>query len=81
MKEKEKRESEPKRLNYKEQIRGGRLRRFYQTFLFVLAILAVSVVFYVQWRNKIYSESVLASSTEIRVVSGVRLMNLSGYIH
>ncbi|MCL2254102.1 MAG: DUF5711 family protein [Lachnospiraceae bacterium] len=80
MKEKEKRESEPKRLNYKEQIRGGRLRRFYQTFLFVLAILAVSVVFYVQWRNKIYSESVLASSTEIRVVSGVRLMNLSGYI-
>lgn len=88
MKAKEKRASkspkekkdDAKRINYKEKIRGYRLARFYRAILFVLMVVAVGVAFYMQWRNKIYTESVLVGTTELRIVSGTTMKNLGGYI-
>ncbi|MCL2051219.1 MAG: DUF5711 family protein [Lachnospiraceae bacterium] len=86
MKEKEKRtflakyDSDSKRINYKEKIRGYRLARFYRAILFLLVTVVVGVTFYVQWRNKIYTESVLLSSAEIPIVSGNTIRNLDGFI-
>ncbi|MCL2717392.1 MAG: DUF5711 family protein [Lachnospiraceae bacterium] len=86
MKEKEKRTflnkygSDSKRINYKEKIRGYKLARFYRAILFILIVAGVSVAFYLQWRNKIYTESLVLSSTEIQIVSGNTIKNLGGFI-
>ena len=76
----EKQNSDSKRINYKEKIRAFRLARFYRAILFVLIVFGVGAAFYLQWRNKIYSENILIASTDIRIVSGTTIKNLGGYI-
>ena len=73
-------DGDTKRINYKEKIRGYRLARFYRAILFMLIVFAVGAAFYMQWRNKIYSENVLITTTGIRFVSGTTMKNLGGYI-
>jgi hypothetical protein len=80
MKAREKRDTEPKRLNYKEKIRGYRLTRFYRAVLFILVIAGVSVAFYMQWRDRVFAESILTSTAEYRNISGTTIRNLAGYI-
>ncbi|MDR0220228.1 MAG: DUF5711 family protein, partial [Lachnospiraceae bacterium] len=72
---------EPKpRINYKEQIRSRKLTRFYRIVLLLLLLGGVSLIFYIQWRDRIYSESILTASAEIHIVSGTSIRNLGGYI-
>jgi hypothetical protein len=80
MKAREKRDSEPKRINYKEKIRGYRLARFYRVVLFILVIVGVSVAFYLQWRDRVFAESIMTSSSDNRIVSGTTIRNLAGFI-
>lgn len=80
MKAREMRDGEPKRVNYKEQIRGYRLTRFYRVVLSLLVVCGVSIALYMQWVNKIYTESILTASSSIRISSGVTMKNLGGYV-
>jgi hypothetical protein len=72
---------EPKpRINYKEQLRSRKLTRFYRLVLLLLLLAGSALVFYLQWRDRVYSESILTASAEIHIVSGTSIRNLDGYI-
>lgn len=80
MKAKEKRRQEPLKMSYREKIRGHKLTVFYRVILFVCLIGALIFVFYIQWRDKVYTESVVTASAAITTVQGTRLKNLAGSI-
>jgi hypothetical protein len=69
-----------RRINYKERIRSYRLSRLYRAILFLLVIVGLSAILYLQWRDRVYSESVLISSAELRLFSGTTIKNLAGYV-
>ena len=84
MKAKEKRGEkvggDTQRINYKEQIRVFRVARFYRAILFILVLVGAGTMFYLQWRNKIYTEHVVIGSSEYRIIGGNTIINLDGYI-
>ncbi|MDR2546137.1 MAG: DUF5711 family protein [Lachnospiraceae bacterium] len=75
-----KQKQEQKRLSVNEIIRGRGIRRFYTRLLFISVVVVTVLVFYLQWQNRVFSESILVSSSATRFVSGITLMNLDGFI-
>ncbi len=80
MKAKEKRQSETKDINYKEKIRGHKLTVFYRAALIIVLAGALIFAFFVQWRDKIYTDSIVTASAEVKVASGTKVKNLGGNI-
>lgn len=80
LKEKEKRLGGIQGINYKDKIWSHRLAVFYRTAL-VLILIAAGVVFLVfQWKNKIFTDSVIVNSSPVTVVQGARVEKLGGNI-
>ncbi len=80
LKEKEKRLGSIPGINYKDKIWSHRLAVFYRTAL-VLILIAAGVVFLMfQWKNKIFTDSVIVNSTPVTVVQGARVEKLGGNI-
>jgi len=73
-------DSDTKRINYKEKIRGYRLVRFYRILILIMITAILGVVLYTQWRNKIYTEVLQISSSNVRFVSGSTILSLGGFI-
>lgn len=80
LKEKEKRQSTTKSIDYKEKIRSHKLTIFYRTILTILLIAAIIAFLIVQWKNKIFTESVIIDSSPVTIVQGAEVKNLDGNI-
>lgn len=80
LKEREKRLGTTQPINYKDKIRSHKLTIFYRVALVIVLIAAVAVFLVVQWKNKVFSESVVVSSTPVTIVSGAVVENLGGNI-
>lgn len=80
LKEKEKREKNINRIDYREKIRSHKLVIFYRGALAVLLVAAAVIFLVVQWRNKVFTESVIASSTPVTIVQGATVKNLGGNV-
>lgn len=68
------------RISYREKIKSHKFTIFYRIFLLLMLAAAVSAALFLQWKNKVYTESVERSSVEIRIPSGVSLMPFGSYL-
>ncbi|MCM1136445.1 MAG: DUF5711 family protein [Clostridium sp.] len=81
LKEKEKRQqADTKRINYKEKIRSHKLVIFYRIALFILLVAAVAAFLVIQWRDKVFVESVITASAPVTIVQGATVKNLDGNV-
>lgn len=80
LKEKEKREKNIKKIDYREKIRSHKLVIFYRGALAILLVAVFIVFLIVQWKNKVFTESVVASSTPVTIVQGATVKNLGGNV-
>ena len=78
LKEKEKRQGAATGIDYKEKIRSHKLTIFYRIILGVLLIAATVVFLVIQWRDKVFTESVVTASTPVTIVQGATVENLGG---
>ena len=80
LKEREKRLGSAQPANYKDKIKSHKLTIFYRAALVIVLIAAVAVFLVVQWKNKVFTESVVVSSTPVTIVQGATVENLGGNI-
>lgn len=80
LKEKEKRQSTTKSIDYKEKIRSHKLTIFYRIVLSILLVAAIVAFLIIQWKNKVFSECVVASSNPVTIVQGASVKNLGGNV-
>ena len=80
LKEREKRQSVTKSIDYKEKIRSHKLTIFYRVILSVLLAAVLMIFLLVQWKNKVFTDSTVAASYPITVVQGATVKNLGGNI-
>ena len=80
LQEREKRLGVSQPVNYKDKIKSHKLTILYRAALVIVLIAAVAVFLVVQWKNKVFSESVVVSSTPVTIVQGAMVENLGGNI-
>lgn len=68
------------RISYREKIKSHKFTVFYRIFLMLVLMAAVGAALYLQWKNKVYTESVELSSVEIRIPSDASLMPFGPYL-
>lgn len=78
LKEREKETS--KSIDYREKIRSHKLTIFYRAVLGAALAVAIIAFLLIQWQNKVFSESVVASTAPITIVQGATVENLGGNI-
>ena len=76
LKEREKRQQTEKTTGYREKIRGHKLAIFYRAALGVILVAAVLFFFIFQWKNKVFTESVITGSTPVTIVQGASVRAL-----
>ena len=62
--------------SYQEKIRNHRLIVFYRTVFLLIAAVVIVVFIYMNWHDKVYSESRVLSSTSLTGMSGVTVVPL-----
>lgn len=80
LKKKEKREKDTARINYREKIKSHKFTIFYRTVLVIILLVAVGAALYIQWENKIYTESLVVASVETSITQDAKLMPFAGYL-
>lgn len=76
LKEREKRKNSTQNIDYRERIRSHKLTIFYRVVLIVVLLAAVAVFLFVQWKDKIFTESVVTLSVPVVIADGTYLENL-----
>lgn len=80
LKEREKRKETSKKVDYKEKIRSHKLAIFYRVVLGVALIAAIIAFLIIQWRDKVFTESLVTGTAPITIVQGADVKNLGGNI-
>lgn len=80
LKKREKRESDKSRISYREKIKSHKFTIFYRMILAIILIAAIGAAAYIQWKNKVYTESLVVASTEISITQDANLMPFDGYL-
>lgn len=81
LKRKEKRNgNQSPRISYREKIKSHKFTVFYRIFLVLLLLVALGAALFLQWKNKVYTETVEMSSVEIRIPSDASLMPFASYL-
>lgn len=80
LKEKEKRQNASQGINYKEKIRSHKLTVFYRAILIVVLVAGIFFFLMIQWRDKVFTESVNIASAPLTIVQGATVENLGGNI-
>lgn len=80
LKEKEKRQDSSRNIDYREKIRSHKLSIFYRAALSIFLAVVLIVFLVVQWKNKVFTDSVVASSAPITIVQGATVENLGGNV-
>lgn len=79
-KNKEKRGEKVKGLSYREKIKSHKFMIFYRAILILILVAAVSAALVIQWKNKIYTESVVVSSIETAIPQNGKIIPFSDCI-
>lgn len=80
LKKRKERTDDKPRVSYREKIKSHRFTFFYRTVLVILLVVAAGAAFYIQWQNKIYTQSTVLSSVEISIPQDTKLIPFSGYL-
>lgn len=80
LKEREKRLAAAPSTNYKDKIKSHRLSILYRTILAVALIVVVIAFLVIQWKNKVFTECVVSSSSPITVVKSANVEKLGNHI-
>lgn len=80
LKEKEKRQNASQGINYKEKIRSHKLTVFYRAILIAVLVAGIFFFLMIQWRDKVFTESVNIASAPVTIVQGATVENLGGNI-
>lgn len=80
LKEKEKRQNASQGINYKEKIRSHKLTVFYRAILIIVLVAGIFFFLMIQWRDKVFTESVNIASAPVTIVQGATVENLGGNI-
>lgn len=68
------------RISYREKIKSHKFTVFYRVFLILVLMAAVAAALFLQWKNKVYTESIELSSVEIRIPSDASLVPFGSYL-
>lgn len=80
LKKKKERQDEGYRVSYREKIKSHKFTILYRTTLVIVLIAAIIMAIYVQWKNKIYTQSTVLSSAEINITQGSNLLPFAGHL-
>lgn len=80
LKEKGKRQASSGNIDYREKIRSHKLSIFYRIALSVFLAVVLIVFLVIQWKNKVFTDSVIVSSAPITIVQGATVENLGGNV-
>lgn len=80
LKKKKDRQSDEYRISYREKIKSHKFMIFYRTILVVVLIAAIAAALYIQWKNKIYTQMTVLSSTEIHITQDANLLPFAGHL-
>lgn len=80
LKEKGKRRDSSGNIDYREKIRSHKLSIFYRIALSVFLAVVLIVFLVIQWKNKVFTDSVIVSSAPITIVQGATVENLGGNV-
>lgn len=80
LKEREKRKDTSKKVDYREKIRSHKLVIFYRVVLGAALIAAIIAFLIIQWRDKVFTESLVTGTAPITIVQGADVKNLGGNI-
>lgn len=78
-KRKERKESQV-RISYRERIKSHKFMIFYRTILLLLLVAAIGAAFYIQWKNKVYTENVVVFTTEVSISQDSTLVPFAGHL-
>ena len=79
-KNREKRDERVKGISYREKIRSHKFMIFYRAILILLLAAATTAALVIQWKNKIYTESIVVSSIATTIPPNSKIIPFSGYI-
>lgn len=79
-KKRKQRDEKVQRISYREKIKSHKFMIFYRSILIVVLVAAVAAALFIQWKNKIYVDNVVVSSTEITLPQNGKIVPFSGYI-
>lgn len=80
LKQREKRENDIPRVSYREKIKSHKFTIFYRAILAIILVAAIAAVLYIQWENKVYTESVVVSSVETNITQDAHLLPFAGHL-
>lgn len=80
LKRKKEKENGKARINYLEKIKSHKFTVFYRLILVIVLVAAIIAAFYVQWKNKIYTQTVVTSTVDIQITQDSNLLPFSGYL-
>lgn len=80
LKEREKRQDLSGDVDYREKIRSHKLSVFYRIALSVFLVVVLIGFLIVQWKNKVFTDSVVAASAPMVIVQGAIVENLGGNV-
>lgn len=80
LKRKRERKEEQGRINYREKIKSHKFTILYRVVLVIILVSAVGTLLYIQWKNKVYTESSVVFSTEVQITQDSTLVPFSGYL-
>ncbi len=80
LKKKKERQTNEVRISYREKIKSHKFTIFYRTTLVLVLIAAIMAALYFQWKNKIYTQMTVVSSTEFHTMQDASLLPFAGYL-
>lgn len=80
LKNKKDSQKEEYRVSYREKIKSHKFTILYRATLVIILITAIIMAIYVQWKNKIYTQSTVLSSAEINITQGSNLLPFAGHL-
>lgn len=79
-KEKKNGDNDQPRISYREKIKSHKFTIFYRIFLAMVLLVALGAVLFIQWQNKIYTETMELSSVEIKITSDAQLVPFGSHL-
>ncbi len=80
LRRKREQKEEQGRISYREKIKSHKFTVVYRAMLVMILIAAIGVVFYYQWKNKVYTENTVVFSTEVHITQDSTLVPFAGYL-
>ena len=80
LRKKRDREDAKPRISYREKIKSHKFTIFYRVILVIILIAAIAAALYVQWKNKIYTQTTSVASVDINITNDSELLPFAGHL-